>query len=172
MHLSLEFTFHKVISFQYNGKTITDGACACGVPDVVTVSRLARKGDVRTDQMAQDINRNNIVHELGHMFANNWKRDIIVDNKDVPNPDHPYNMYSSALLTENGWPDPIPGASLMWRQHPSRMDNNTFDRGEVFADMFLGWVFNEFANDPAGVGALRRVEMDRIMNTKLQELLP
>jgi len=60
----------------------------------------------------------------------------------------------------------------MWRQHPSRMDNNTFDRGEVFADMFLGWVFNEFANDPAGVGALRRVEMDRIMNTKLQELLP
>jgi hypothetical protein len=164
-------TFNKVVNFTYQGRLVTDGACACGGSNsyVITVARLARKGDVRTEQMAFDLNRNNIVHELGHQFTrNNWNETV---NGDL-NPYHPYNMYDDTLLTEDGWPDPPVGASLMWRQHPSRMDGNTFDRGEVFADMFLGWVFGMFADDVAGIGALRRSEMDRIMRIKLQELLP
>jgi hypothetical protein len=159
--------FNKVVSFIYNGRTFTDGACACGGGSVVTVARLARKGDVRTEQMAFDLNRNNIVHELGHLFAGNWRETV---NGEL-NPNNPYYMYLDSLLTEDGWPVSPVGASLMWRQHPSRMDGGTFDRGEVFADMFLGWIFGVFADDDAGIGDLRRNEMDRIMRIKLQELL-
>jgi RHS repeat-associated protein len=165
-------TFNKVASFEYKVgeevRTITAGACACGGP-VITVAGLARTGDYRDEQLAMELNRNNIVHELGHQFVRNWPEKV----NDNANPNHPYNMYSSELLTEDGWPEPPIGAELMWRQHPSRMDGYTFDRGEVFADMFLGWVFGVYATgDEARIGNLRRVEMDRIMSIKLQELFP
>jgi hypothetical protein len=62
-----------------------------------------------------ELNRNNIVHELGHQFARNWKEKV---GENI-NPNHPYYMYDSRLLTEDGWPDPPVGADLMWRQHPN-----------------------------------------------------
>ncbi len=61
---------------------------------------------------------------------------------------------------------------LLFKRTTSSMDGYTFNRGEVFADMFLGWVFGVYAHDAEGIGDSRRIEMDRIMSIKLQEILP
>ena len=158
-------TLKMVESYEYNGDTYTDGACACGGPNTILFASFYQTGPgyTRSSSTTLKMNLNLVVHELGHQFSYNWKDD---------SPANPVNMFPSGLLTENGWPaDPL-GADNMWRQHPSSMDGPgaSPSRGEVFADMFLGWVFGEFSNDR--VGNYRRQEMYAIMATKLDELIP
>jgi hypothetical protein len=81
--------------------------------------------------------RNNVVHELGHLFGNTWKNG------------QPYEDMAKALGTNR----------LLRRDNPQRGTYYGFASGyehlrwqmsttnantanEIFADMFLGWTFN------------------------------
>jgi hypothetical protein len=156
-------TFKMVESYEYDGKTYDSGACACGGPNTILFASFYNTGSGynRSSSTTMDLNRNLIVHELGHQFSYNWKAESSAN---------PVNMFSDGLLIEAGWPANPAGADKMWRQHPSSSED-PISRGEVFADMFLGWVFGKFANDPRGIGAQRMSEMDTIMTVKLDELI-
>ena len=112
----------------------------------------------RTGDMAYLANRNLVVHELGHAFAYKFPDRIDDPNNSDPqitiiNPDHPYSMVDSyrnqILLSDNGWPVSPISANRTWRQHPCSDDLGTCYQGEVFADMFLGWTFDEWGVDPS-----------------------
>jgi hypothetical protein len=85
--------------------------------------------------------RNNVVHEFGHAFGSllnaihpNWK---------------PYsNIDRSWTGSEKGYHPSPDSARATWRQARSADDYNTGN--QVFADMFLGWVFNAWADDKWG----------------------
>jgi hypothetical protein len=156
-------TFKRVYRYEYDGKFYDDGACACGGANTIQFASFYQWGPgyTRSESTTALMNRNLVVHELGHMFSYIWLSDSL---------DNPVNRFSGKLVTEYGWPEYPPGARRMWRQHPSSPPDDPISRGEVFADMFLGWVFGEFANDP--VGAQRHQEMNKIMTTSLDDLLP
>ena len=110
----------------------------------------------RTADMAYIANRNLVVHEIGHAFANKIPTRIDDPNNPDPtatieNPEHPANSVDSyknqILLNERGWPVSPVSANLTWRQHPRSFDKGTFLPIEVFADMFLGWTFEEWGSD-------------------------
>ena len=110
-------------------------------------------GGVITEKIAFMAARNNVVHELGHAFANLWYRK---DGKyDYSGP---YGQISNNLRNESGFAplpsDVIPGSVLIWRQHP----NDTSPQ-EIFADMFLGWTFNTWAANDIGRSAFMNTNM-------------
>jgi RHS repeat-associated protein len=116
------------------GGGFTDGA------HHIVFSSLSTPGGNRTSEMAFADARNNIVHELGHAFAQKWYR-----NDSTYDSGGPYVNIPGYLRNEEGFHDSPVSAHLTWRQHP----NNTSQQ-EIFADMFLGWTFNMWANNDAG----------------------
>lgn len=105
---------------------------------------IASPGGNRTDTMAFIEVRNNFVHELGHAFADNWwyKDPVTGEYKYRQGGPLGLNQIPSSLLNESiFYPSPN-SADETWRQHPGN-----WTASEIFADMFLGWVYGTWAND-------------------------
>ncbi len=141
--------FKKVGSYTFNGKSYSDGAVTIN-HHLIEFATLSQPGGNRTDGMAFTSARNNVVHELGHSFART-SNDLKLDT--LP----------GKFMSEDGWPTSPISANLTWRQHPSSMDGGQFLSGEVYADMFLGWTFGVWGQDPEGYGAARRNYMTNSM---------
>jgi hypothetical protein len=111
----------------------------------------------------------NIVHELGHAIQADiptWIPDPNNPNTKMKNPDHPVHQIPGTFYVDEGWPN-YPG-SRYWRMHPCANDPpGKCGGGEVWADMFLGWVYDTFAVDQAGLGNQRR----QFMNETMSDLL-
>jgi len=114
---------------------ITAGGCASS-SRLINFMSLSEQIGKRTARQAHVSARNNIVHELGHAFANRFRAN---------------GPYQAMGLSENRYlvgdegfhPSPIT-AQRTWRQHPGDSPN------EAFADMFLGWVYGMWADDRRG----------------------
>jgi RHS repeat-associated protein len=149
--------FEWVNSYVVNEIEYTTGAVAVDSHHIKWASMsqetISQPGGIRTEHMAFVDARNNVVHELGHAFAYHWSASIPgSDGEAIPNPAHPYNVFPGSFLTDqpDSWPVSPTSAGLTWRQHPSRFDNGVSSRGEVFADMFLGWTFNKWGSGEIG----------------------
>jgi hypothetical protein len=91
----------------------------------------------RTSEMAFVSARNNIVHELGHAFAKLMYYDSVgpLNNNNIP----------AGLRVEEGFYPSPRSAMRTWRQHPGDLSPS-----EIFADMFLGWVYDKWDSNGAG----------------------
>jgi hypothetical protein len=105
----------------------------------IEFASLSEPGGNRTSEMAFVNARNNIVHELGHAFANRLANDSTGPLDILESP------YLLSLRDEEGFHLSPESASRTWRQHPGNTSPS-----EIFADMFLGWTYNEWADDEYG----------------------
>ncbi len=146
----------------FQGNVYTSGAITQNA-HLIEFASLSQPGGNRTAQMAFVNAVNNVVHELGHAFANLWWVD-----SDTYDPSGPYVKYPipGRFLSNDGfylYPEPQ-SAGLTWRQHPCGAGDSACGH-ETFADMFLGWTFDAWANDPEGYGNWR----DEYMTTHMVE---
>ncbi len=143
-------------------RSITAGACTSS-PHLINFMSMARSTSYRSEELAFALARNNVVHELGHAFANLWwSIDPESKKPDYPD-DGPYKVvgaYENREVLSNEGFHPSPDAGrLLWRQHPQ--DHPTAN--EVFADMFLGWAFDTWADDSPGT------DRDAFITTHMEE---
>jgi hypothetical protein len=124
------------------------------------------------------IDTQNVAHEFGHVLSNLiitnlWAGLNLKEPKDKAEYDrreallHPYKMFGKAeisvydegsgediVFAGKGVPRSDKGFVVTYSDGVKRTkpwQQNTKDEdGEEFADMFLNWVFDSFANDPAG----------------------
>jgi len=84
---------------------------------------------------------NNVIHELGHAFNVRLGRipenavasySVVIDNKSWSLVSRPDGFYRDNT------------GDFTWVQSPYPTST------EIFADMFLGWIYNKWANDPYG----------------------
>ena len=104
----------------------------------------------RTPEMAFTSTRNNVVHELGHVFASLWFK-----KRGGYDPAGPYaNIPGDGefLSNEGFYPSPT-SANRTCRQHPCSAGDYACPN-EVFADMFLGWTFGKWGD--GNIGARRQ----------------
>lgn len=157
-------TFRKVPSYTYQEVEYT-GGCLAESSHSVRCANFWSNSEYRQQPLTNLMNRNMIVHELGHLFSYNW---LSESPPGVPNPAHPYNITATHipyLLGCGGWPIPEVYAQNLWNQHPCEGQGC---EGEVFADMFLGWVFNVWSTE--GSGPARRDFMNENMPLWLAQL--
>jgi hypothetical protein len=85
--------------------------------------------------------RNNVVHELGHVFNH-----ITVEGSDA----NPYDELGNALgHTLPNREDVRTGMNeYPWQQNTRSTKNENY---ELFADGFLNWTYGSFNNEPEGV---------------------
>lgn len=139
--------FKLVSSFDYKGKTYTAGGVTRG-PHLIEFANLADATwgmdgtTYRSASTALYEVRNNIVHELGHAFGQLWYKKGASPEKG------PYENIPSSLRNSRGFQNPPAYSPKMWRQSSSN------ESAEIFADMFLGWTFNEW-NLSVDVGKTR-----------------
>jgi RHS repeat-associated protein len=103
---------------------------------------------------------NNVVHELGHAFADRWYQTD--GNYDPTGPLGPGKIDNNLTVDEKGFapaPEPYSEAIYMWRQHPY-----DYSASEIFADMFLGWTYNTWASDSNGRGDFMNQSMPNWLN--------
>jgi RHS repeat-associated protein len=94
-------------------------------------------GDQWTDTI---MFRNNVVHELGHAFADLWPWD---DRPKVP------NGLNNSDAFANGPGDSKSSTFLyMWNQRMGGNDTSS----EYFADLFLGWTYNTYGGGASQTG--------------------
>lgn len=154
-------TFARVTSYtDANGEIRYSGATAKNVHRI-EVASLPRSlpGGVKTPEMAHREGVNNIVHELGHAFAQKW---YPKDPRLPYDPAGPYVNIPGELVNNEGfylYPGPE-GASQTWRQH-SCTSSDSGCPNETYADMFLGWIYDTWADNE--MGDKRRVFMDQNM---------
>jgi hypothetical protein len=120
----------------------------------IIFASLTLPGGNRTDEMAFTSARNNVVHELGHSFAQGWYRK---DGSYGSN--GPYVNMNDNLLVEGGFHESPVSANRTWRQNPD------ISPTEIFADMFLGWTYDTWADNKVGIGR------DNFMTTNMAEWL-
>ena len=89
---------------------------------------------------------NNVVHELGHSFGNKW---YPADPSLPYDPAGPYKNIPPDMLNGDGFYPSSEGASLTWQQHPCTAGDYACP-GEIYADMYLGWVYDQWADNKAG----------------------
>jgi RHS repeat-associated protein len=138
--------------------TITAGGCTTSAHQINFMSMAQPHGNKTTEMAALEA-RNNIIHELGHAFADIWYR------KDGSyDPKGPYVNIpgDNDMLSNRGFhPSPV-SARLTWRQHPCTAGDFGC-ANEVFADMFLGWTFDTWESDRFGKAR------DLFMTTNMSE---
>lgn len=105
----------------------------------IEFASLSEPGGNRTTDMAFISARNNIVHELGHAFASRLIRYTSGPRTVLGRNDYLY------LRDEQGFHPSPQSARLTWRQHPGDVSPS-----EIFADMFLGWTYDTWADDIFG----------------------
>jgi hypothetical protein len=136
---------------------ITAGGCT-STPHQINFASLQGEtvsgGGIIPENIAELSARNNVVHELGHAFGQQWY------NADgTYDPSGPYGQIDDdLLLNEAGFaqnPTAYPQSAVyLWRQHPGDMSSS-----EIFADMFLGWTYNTWDSDDIGRGAFMEQHM-------------
>jgi hypothetical protein len=118
---------------------------------MINFGSLWAEGPYRPEDVAFQASVNNVVHELGHAFANLWWGSDEGPYDDLGDPDNAH------LINNDGFQYPPAEAKNMWRQHPEKYASPN----EVFADMFLGWVYSEWPKETGGDD--RRDYMDENM---------
>jgi len=122
-------------------------------------------GGNRTRTDVYNANIHLVVHELGHAFASRFGSSAI----------SPYLMVDQAkfsngqsYLSSDGFASaPSESINGYWRP------NKNITMGETFANMFLGWVFDTWADDINGYGDQRGTYMsDNMKNIWLPALAP
>jgi RHS repeat-associated protein len=96
-----------------------------------------------------------VTHELGHVFDHSisgwgYARSVLGQSTIT---DANGNYVEGRPLDGGGWVRTNAGYRSDWfpdQQHPLRLDDAGRERGEDFADMFMNWTHNSFANNPAG----------------------
>ena len=149
-------TFAWVASYKNpQGEIFTSGAITIS-SSRIEVASLSKPVGLRTPQMAATDARNNIVHELAHAFASLWYKNGNYD---------PLGPYGKSIpekyLNNEGFYASPNAAPLTWNQHPC----NASDFGcknEVIADMFLGWIFDKFAENKVGEWRRNQMRIDMV----------
>ncbi len=98
----------------------------------------------RSPDLALLLNRNEVVHELGHAFAKLFSGPNSPSSKSFPD---------SKYLTNEGFKEGSSYAGDLWRQHPDQglgVEDDSIRHHEAFADMFLGYTFGQWAGDKMG----------------------
>ncbi len=126
--------------------TILSGACT-STSRQINIASLSEAIGFRTESMAFISARNNIVHELGHAFANRWS--LKGGGYSYGSPYYTGTLPQELLGTDEGFAISPISASRTWRQHPIKMTNGGA-QSEIFADMFLGWTFSTWGNNKMG----------------------
>jgi len=145
---------HQVFSQVFGSMTFTlldNGATGTG---------CAAGGGFECDEgargrLAEDTQRGLVTHELGHNFDHSidawgYGRTMLSQTTIV---DANGNYVEGIPFGGGAWARTDAGYRSDWfpdQQHPRRLDNLGQTAGEGFADMFMNWVQNSFANDPAG----------------------
>lgn len=108
----------KVASYQYQGKMFTSGA----------VTRSAELIEFTSLSYAYpESGRNNVVHELGHVFN-------VFNNRDPENKlAREYVLNRSTILHDN--------SRVQWQLNPSQTGS------ETFADFFVAWTYGVWGSD-------------------------
>jgi RHS repeat-associated protein len=146
-------TFKRVYRYEYDGNFYDDGACACGGANTIQFASFYQTGPYRSSVIAMEMNRNLVVHELGHLYYHGAA--------GVP---------ALAGLSRNALiPNPCNGC-YYWQQHPPSMNDDGNDiPGELFGDSFLAWVFDAWNTDPEFALAVDNAQnaMDNIAQNAL-----
>jgi hypothetical protein len=149
--------FRKVFGVSHNNPLVIDyGNCKeCNGEGAYTpstkliqVANLSDPIGARTPDMAFINARNNIVHELGHVFGQKfyyWNEET---QKYEYSSDGPYFSIPNWFLNNDGFAKSPEAASTTWQQHPCVVGDCS--PNEIFADMFLGWTFDKRASGPEG----------------------
>jgi len=143
--------FKRVYSYEYNGKSYYDGACACGGEGAILFTSFYQWDESysRSWSTTMVMNRNLVVHELGHLYypaAGNPALD---------------GLSRGALIPGN-----------IWQQHPPTMNADGQDiPGELFADTFVAWVFDAWNTDPRLSVALAVNNAQTAMNNIAQNAM-
>ena len=95
-----------------------------------------------------------IIHELTHV----WERTV----------GYPSSSMSSSIADRSGLKDNPPGSRFIWQQNPWSNDNT-----EIFADMMIAWVLDEWANELTAdnVSTRQRNWMNESIPTFYEELV-
>jgi hypothetical protein len=119
----------------------------------------------RTPEMAHEMNVHNVVHELGHAFANLWAyKDEMGKQGYVTSSPYTASYPYSEFLTNEGFKYPGPDYQpTLWRMHPDKNEDDIIRHREAFADMFLSWVYNGAGFDDTTWGTKRRDYMNEHM---------
>jgi hypothetical protein len=122
----------------------------------------------RSPEMAYGMNVHNVVHELGHAFANLWGfKNANGEREFVAGSPYRLSYSDSRFLTNQGFVYPGPDyEDTLWRMHPDTGEDDIIRHREAFADMFLSWVYNG-AGFTGAVGT-KRLEF---MNEHMREWL-
>ena len=103
---------------------------------------------------------NFLVHEIGHSFAQNIRDKFYRNNPTQA----PYSQLAGAYADANAAfpirPDGFAGGQMEWQwSENSGRDGHS----DEFADMFLGWVFGEWADNQAGIDRANWMDQDNHM---------
>jgi hypothetical protein len=93
---------------------------------MINFGSLWQSGPNRPEEIALQASINNVVHELGHAFANIWWGSEEGPYTELATPEN------KELLSNKGFFEGPEGAANMWRQHWEQIPTPN----EVFADMF------------------------------------
>jgi len=113
--------------------------------------------DKRAAALAVEAVADAFSRELGHAFANIWWGSEEGPYTELATPEN------KELLSNKGFFKGPEGAANMWWQHWEQIPTPN----EVFADMFLGWVFNTWADNSEGYA--KAAYMNENMSTWLGE---
>jgi len=105
------------------------------------------RGGTRSDTVVHDLNVHQVIHELGHAFSNRLRYGSDLDL---------YAQLDSAhLVMQGGYAEAPENAYLLWQP------NHTTNPSETFANMVLGWTYDQWADDRVGQ------ERREFMNTNM-----
>jgi len=146
--------------------TIAAGGCSIGISKdkktggqvllIVFMSLQGYSSDPIRDAMRR---RNNIVHEFGHLF------NTVMDGTpyDAVSADWDTLKQKDDLRSNQGF-----GSALNVRDWVMNSENVNY---EVFADQFLGWVFNKWETGPGGNLTEDAITRSNWMNSNMSKWL-
>lgn len=128
-----------------------------------------------------------IIHETGHTFENAVRNTIKVHIRTFIEeglywrnyPEEAYGGFYAGDSAHGGWQWSYKeggyddgGTPAIWNEEKQRYDNTEDDkdgRGEIFADMFLGWVYNKWEVNPDNPGTWSQKGQERadFMDSKM-----
>ncbi len=152
-----DLIIRRVKNYSYFGEIYTAG-CVTQLIGLIECGNLAHTSE-RCSLEVFILNRNNLVHEFGHVYnansnqiPNNATKKALSENQIDSRGPNSNLFYGFASKYQKGSP---------WQQSLS------VTNGEIWADRFLGWVFDKWEKDQFGNMTIEAERRARFMNTTM-----